>query len=204
MNKKHFPLLISLLLFGICNITFAQGDMPPNTEPGKCYAKCLMLDQYQTYEKDFPIFTGVSSDSVDLDTLYFSEKEDTRELILLGRLPDLSHEDLKNLDALEQIVCVPNRNQTEDFIMETFFFLKLKRKGGFREWREVLCTHNIGQVIDPLQEALMEAGYLESKEKINVLNKEVLGALAKYQKDHNLPIGELDVETLEHLEIYFY
>jgi len=181
-----------------------QGEVPPYAEPGRCYAKCLMLNQYQAFEKHFPIFTGTASDSLELDTLYFAEKEDSHELILLGRLDDLQRAELKDLDALEQVVCIPDTSQTEDFIMETFFFLRLKRKGGFREWREVLCNEDIGKVIDPLQNALLENGYLESEERTNVLNKEIIGALAKYQKDHNLPIGELDVETLEHLEIYFY
>ncbi len=42
--------LLALVLFGtfVCSNAFAQADLPPNAVPGKCYAKCLIPDQYET------------------------------------------------------------------------------------------------------------------------------------------------------------
>jgi hypothetical protein len=45
MGKITF--LLSFLLFGFTLVTQAQ-DAPPNAQPGKCYAKCLIPDQYET------------------------------------------------------------------------------------------------------------------------------------------------------------
>ncbi len=43
-------LTIALVCVGLGNNTFAQtaGDLPTNAQPGKCYAKCLIADQYET------------------------------------------------------------------------------------------------------------------------------------------------------------
>ena len=49
-NVKN--LLYSLGAFALCVLfstnLFAQADLPPNAVPGKCYAKCLVPDQYET------------------------------------------------------------------------------------------------------------------------------------------------------------
>ncbi len=43
-------LTITLLCMGVGNNASAQtaGDLPANAQPGKCYAKCLIADQYET------------------------------------------------------------------------------------------------------------------------------------------------------------
>ena len=42
--------LLALILVGVfvSNNAFAQVDLPPSAVPGKCYAKCLVPDQYET------------------------------------------------------------------------------------------------------------------------------------------------------------
>ena len=41
-------LIVAITLFNTNIITAQIGDYPPNAEPGKCYAKCLIADQYET------------------------------------------------------------------------------------------------------------------------------------------------------------
>lgn len=49
MKNINFTLLIVAIALLSANIITAQiTDYPPNTEPGKCYAKCLIADQYET------------------------------------------------------------------------------------------------------------------------------------------------------------
>jgi len=47
---------VTLTLSALCLFlaaSFAQpGDMPPNAEPGKCYAKCLIADEYETVTQE--------------------------------------------------------------------------------------------------------------------------------------------------------
>ncbi len=49
MKKINFVLLIAAITLLSTNLITAQtGDYPPSAEPGKCYAKCLIADQYET------------------------------------------------------------------------------------------------------------------------------------------------------------
>jgi hypothetical protein len=50
-NYKQLTLglIAALLFFGVTNLyAQADGDLPPNAIAGKCYAKCLIPDQYET------------------------------------------------------------------------------------------------------------------------------------------------------------
>ena len=48
MRKVNFILsLIAVLAFSTIAIA-QQGDYPLNAEPGKCYAKCMIADRYET------------------------------------------------------------------------------------------------------------------------------------------------------------
>ncbi len=42
--------VLALALF-VVQSTFAQGDLPPNPEPGKCYVRCTTPDVYETVEQ---------------------------------------------------------------------------------------------------------------------------------------------------------
>lgn len=76
----------------------------------------------------------------------------------------------------------------------------LVRRGGFSEWREILCPTDCGGplVIHNLQKALKKTGYYKGKID-GVLGKQFRKALIQFQKDNNLPIGRLDIETVTEL-----
>ncbi|NJN34538.1 MAG: hypothetical protein HC817_10065 [Saprospiraceae bacterium] len=41
-------ILAASLTFGAVAAIAQPGDTPPNAQPGKCYAKCMIPDQYET------------------------------------------------------------------------------------------------------------------------------------------------------------
>ncbi len=80
----------------------------------------------------------------------------------------------------------------------------LVKKGGFTEWREVLCGSSssssyIGSVRQ-VQSALKTRGY-DPGPIDGVMGSKTRAALLKYQKDNGLPEGQLDVETLKSLGV---
>lgn len=78
---------------------------------------------------------------------------------------------------------------------------KLVRPGGFTAWREVLCPDRMpAYTIKQVQTALLKAGYFQGTPD-NVMGERTKTALAKFQKDKGLPIGNLDIETLKALGI---
>ncbi len=78
---------------------------------------------------------------------------------------------------------------------------KLVRPGGFTAWREVLCPDRMpAYTIKQVQTALLKAGYFQGTPD-NVMGERTKAALAKFQKDKGLPVGNLDLETLKALGI---
>jgi len=45
----------TLLCFLVCISLFAQEDLPPNAEPGKCYAQCITSDRYETTSETYQV-----------------------------------------------------------------------------------------------------------------------------------------------------
>jgi len=120
------------------------------TEPGKCYAKCLI-----------------------------SEKEAPKAL-------QSTH--IQEDGTKKYISRFPNRRV---------------KPGGYTEWKEVICEAEIDSLlISKLQSALIALGYDEELPEANgKMNHITRNNLVQYQRDHKLPIGQLDLETLDHLGI---
>jgi hypothetical protein len=72
----------------------------------------------------------------------------------------------------------------------------LVKKGGFSEWREILCASKITESkVLQIQEALRVKGYNPGPID-NVLGAQTKAALIQFQKDNHLPEGNLNMETL--------
>ena len=79
----------------------------------------------------------------------------------------------------------------------------ISRKGGFTEWREVLCANEVTTaVISQVQAALAARGYNPGPAD-NVMGTRTKAALVKFQKDNGLPVGQLDFQTLKALGINY-
>ncbi len=77
-------------------------------------------------------------------------------------------------------------------------------KGESFEWREVLCPEHVTtSFVQELKLKLIEEGLfdVEKLSESKELNKEVLLALKRYQQKYQLPIGSLNIETIDHLGI---
>jgi len=78
---------------------------------------------------------------------------------------------------------------------------KLVKTGGFTDWVEVLCEAKITtSKIIAVQQALKSRGY-DPGPTDNVLGPLTRKALIQFQKDNNLPAGNLNMETLRALGI---
>jgi Putative peptidoglycan binding domain len=74
-------------------------------------------------------------------------------------------------------------------------------KGGWSEWKKVLCGYRIAPApINEVQISLAFLGYYFGKID-NILGPQTKKALVTFQKDNGLPIGSLDLQTLKALNI---
>ena len=77
------------------------------------------------------------------------------------------------------------------------------KKGGFTEWREVLCNYQVTTaVVQQVQAALKSRGY-DPGPVDNVMGTRTKAALTKFQKDNGLPVGQMDTETMKALGIKY-
>ena len=81
----------------------------------------------------------------------------------------------------------------------------LKTKGGYSEWKEIVCDNKVNtDVVSQIQAALKKKGYdIGPKGVDGVLGTDTKAALVKYQKDNSLPIGNLNIETMKSLGVRF-
>lgn len=79
----------------------------------------------------------------------------------------------------------------------------LVKKGGFTEFKEVICDDKVDNVtVRQIQEALRSRGY-DPGPSDNVMGARTKAALVKYQKDNGLPVGSLDFETMKSLGVKY-
>lgn len=77
----------------------------------------------------------------------------------------------------------------------------LVRKGGYSEWKEILCADKLtASKIIAIQKALKANGY-DPGALDDVFGAQTKAALVKYQTDKNLPVGNLNLETLKSLGV---
>ena len=80
---------------------------------------------------------------------------------------------------------------------------RLVKKGGFTEWREVVCNYKVTAELNrQIQRALRDRGY-DPGPIDNIIGTRTKAALVKFQKDNGLPIGNLNVETMKALGVEY-
>ena len=102
-----------------------------------------------------------------------------------------------------RVVKTPATTRTIDVPAEftTVTKRQLVRKGGFTEWREIVCGSDVTtQMVRDVQTALRSRGY-DPGPADNVMGSKTKAALVKFQRENNLPVGQLDFETLRALGV---
>lgn len=81
---------------------------------------------------------------------------------------------------------------------------QVKIADSYMEWRRILCeTNSTPDVIRRLQGALVAAGY-NPGEIDGLVGGATLRAVKRYQRDNNLAVGQLTIETLEKLGVKYH
>jgi len=88
---------------------------------------------------------------------------------------------------------------------ETVIDSVMVKEGSYTEWREVLCEDKLTiGTIGNIQRALISNGFdLGSGGADRMLGPSTRAALLKYQKDQGLPVGGLNIETLNSLGVIY-
>jgi len=172
-----------IFLFSILPIlAFSQLETYVPTEP--CVAECKFENFYELKEIEIPIYTGDPED--------MSVRRDVYQM------------DLGN-GKKERVVVVLDLIHVDAYEMRTYRKMSLVKEGGFSEKREILCPEEITPaILNQIQKELIKKDFLPvGYEPFEEYKLELKNALNAYQLANGLPIGYLDFETLDFLEVEY-
>jgi len=189
-------------------------DVSFNTDPNKCYAKCIIPARYIKDTTDYIVYTGDSTKE-DIDLIYevlmvtppksqwvkgkptldcISDNPDDCRVWCLKKTPSeyLSIEILRDTSAT-------NNYEVQTIISE---HLVSQEK---TDWREVLCESQITfELRKEIILKLIELDYLVDGEHNEYkYSSSVRTALEQYQIEYYLPKCRLSIQMLDHLEVYY-
>ena len=188
----------------------AKGYKKKPIVPGKCFSKVLILDKYEIQPKSIAIFTGDNIDLIGVqqkEIVYKPEKTNwvfKRQLDCGPGYPwdCIVWEAVKIPPAVEKYYVVIDTTLVKSFEMKVIKQEKLVKKGGFSEWREVVCGRNRSpELYEQIQMSLLRAGFGRNLRSNGKFSAAWYSELIKYQKANDLPLGDLDYETLSFLDI---
>ncbi len=171
-------LIILLLILPV--LAFGQVESYVPSEP--CTAECKFENYYEPKEIEIPVYTG------------------SPENMTVRR--DVYQIDLGN-GKKERVVVVLDLIHVDAYEMRTYRKMSLVKEGGFKEERTILCPEEITPVIlKQIQSVLIKEDFLPvGYEPFEEFKLELKNALNAYQLANGLPIGHLDFETLDFLEV---
>gem|GEM_PF-4192357 len=171
-------LLVFILAIVNSTLLFAQPNAGMPSIPGPCYAKCLISDSYEFWEESYAVYQGKFHDTMD-----FVERID-----ISTESQDVRH-----------IYVVTDSSKTDEFVRETFFFKELIEESGYK-WKQVICDNKITKdIVKRIHQELYVRGYLSIDEVTEKMDHKNKCALKNFQIDNDLPLGQLDEDTLNSL-----
>jgi len=214
MTKLFALIMICGCLFS-CTTSYQQNNSVKSAEmgmpmaSGKCFAKCLIQDQYEERQESFPIYSNIENVDHTIErivlkpgtTKWVKKKVDKNCLSVDPN--DCLVWCLTEVGAVKKEIKVPVHPATAGEVSyETYEIKKLIQKGGTTEWFEVVCADDISEdLVSKIQYALLHEGHQINEEEYNIFGKETKAAFVQYQRENGLPVGQMDFETLKALGI---
>ncbi len=163
---------------------------------GKCYKNCVVPDRYETVWVSFPMYTGSDHDApLRVENLVLEPpkqqwvEKNTGEICLV-----------ETPAQIKAVRVLADTFYYKEFRLERFKTKKLAEKGGFLRETEVVCSdERTPNLFLQISAALKTYGYME--EAKTQWDNKFSQAIQQFQKDNSLPVGDLNLATLEFLGI---
>jgi len=225
MTLKYLAFLIPIFLMTSCafyhDADFSQKaplshrgavGLPDATmpqEPGKCYAKCKISESggkvisvVKTYSAEESIEESImeSREVSPAGTKWVKKKADKN--CMSANPDDCLVWCLQETKAIYDTRWVEIDSSGEEALQIVYSEYETPNQEGRTEWREVVCQGDLTpSLISEIRVALLDRGYEAGiGQKADDIFKK---SLLKFQADNNLPYGQLDVDTLSALGVYY-
>jgi Putative peptidoglycan binding domain len=163
---------------------------------GKCFQKCILPDRYETAYVQFPIYNGTDPDApVRIESLMTAPPQKVWVKNNTGQIT------LKQKPAtFKEVRVLADTLFHKDFRMTQFEYKKLVEKAGAIRETEVVCSDaRTPNLFLQVSTALKSYGYMNST--TTQWDSKFAQAVQQFQIDSSLPVGDLNLETLEMLGI---
>lgn len=224
MKNIILPILLLLFVGSSCNSHYVQNNNTSASktklskkqivdENGVCWEDCLMPSVYEDEVTAYNVFTGnAETENVDLEEMeieitppnskWVKKKADRNCLsadpndCLVWCLVEVPAE-------VEKFTLLKDTSQSDNFEVKEITKKKLIKKGGYVEKQKVVCNDKISENLVMQVQNLLEAKNYDTGIPTKTVNALFKSGLTKFQREHDLPVGQLNFQTLEKLGIDF-
>ena len=220
----------SLLLLASCtvlkpdsndeNIVYGSDEvdntLQQQTIENGCYAKCLVaVIEAENRNILLPVYTGKDTQNDNIETVEIVTKAVSTKWVKKNADRNCKSADPNDClvwcltevpEEREKIVTVKDTTLTKDFKFRYFNVQKYVKSenDNSNEWREILCENKITpQLYQDMSAKLKKLGY-KVEEGTTEMTSTLKQALNKFQKDNDLPVYNLNLETLRALKLNNY
>ena len=211
-SMRYFTLTLLITLMSILSINAQIRERPPMGTPGKCYAKCLVKMESDTVMIEYPVYVGenpkksivrnIRHEVVPAKTKWVKKPDPNCRSAKPEDCLMLCLEEISPAQYIDLVVAKkPKKHDVKD--IEYQQYPQIRPQTNVTDWREVLCENQINKsLIKQMRNKLFMMGYDLAEGKA-VLDSKLRAALTDYQKKNDLPIGQLDLESLDALGIKY-
>lgn len=176
-----------------------------SANPDDCFVACFeeIPEQYTTYTSNVLVTPG-TTETVEVPAKF---KTITKRVLKTPATTKTVEVPAEYKTITKKVLKTPSTTTTVEVPAEykTIEKRTLVKAGEYSDWREVLCSGDVtNDVNKQIQQSLMNAGYdIGPAGADNILGAQTRAALMQYQRDNNLPVGNLNKETLDHLGVRY-
>ena len=189
-----------------------SSNAPMPVVPGKCFAKSMIPNKYEIVSQDLIVYTGedLNAESVSLEKIVLKPAITKWEKRIRDNCVSVDPKDclvwcLVNIpEEAKEVYIVTDTLMEKSYEIQQFQQEVLVRSGGYTEWKEVICQEDLTtNLVLKIQNALITKGFGKTVIPSGDLNREWKTILVDYQKKQFLPVGNVNVETLDHLGVEY-
>ncbi len=195
MRDLSMQLLLATTILFVSTSTFAQWgiDLPPNAQPGKCYAEVLQGPKpYVPADTSYITYYRYTGDkNVRMRTRYHDVRIDPNRQVI----ERIEVQEPKKLGKIAE-------NDLEIVTLTTYTAARPAAEGGGRVWSEIVCGSDVTpRLLGDIEAFLRTKGHYHGPSVGENVSKELKMALINYQRAEGLLVGQITMETLEFMDI---
>ena len=164
-----------------------------------CRIKSLTDGKYATYKEVLYLIQNNDTVNMEIDTMYFKvDKKTENRFKLKNRLEYEVNSHNANFD-IERYIYLKPSNHHESAWNGTLIIHMIPQ---YTDWIKCICTKDFNpKIFETIKKQLIKKGYQVKQQEGSLFVGEFKDTFIKYQKENNLPYGNLNVMTLKSLGI---